>query len=87
MLSPDYIRRKKESFRFFDDLHPAVRQALREANYEWDVVEAMGEQHKYYGNGQPLEELAALYRRKDAQRFHDRMWPKLNSDEFTTGNG
>ena len=62
-----------EMFRFFDDLDPAVRAAIREANYEWKVHEAMSEQHACFQTGRPIEELAARYRAQDKARFDQLM--------------
>ena len=87
MPSPDYINRIREQFRFFDDLDPVIRQALREAYYEWSPIDAMTEQHRCYGNAAPLEELAELYKQKDAQRFRNLMYLKLHPDESSTRDG
>lgn len=66
-----------EDFRFFDELHYSVRQALHEAYYEYNSLEAMNRQHQFYGSNQPIEELAELYKERDQSRFEEKMRPKL----------
>ncbi len=66
-----------EEFRFFDDLHKCVRQVLHEAHYEYNSLEAMNHQHSHYGNGTPIEELAAAYKANDEYLFQQRMKSKL----------
>ena len=91
MPSHDYILRKKEEFRFFDDLHPRLRQFVREANYEWDPIPIMSQQHACQGNDKNIEDLYEDYCYLDQQRFSQRMTPKLRQenkeDEPTAGNG
>jgi len=75
----EIIAKGIERFRFFDDLHPAVRKAVRECNYQINVVEIMSKQHEYYANQKPLEELAADIRRRDKHVFEQRTLAKLRS--------
>ncbi len=67
-----------EQFRFYDDLHPSVQKAVREAHYEWNPVEIMNEQHRFFGSNTPIEELADLVKERDEDRFNTRMKPKLS---------
>lgn len=62
-----------ENFRFFDDLHPAVREAVRECAYDVKLNEIMSKQHEFYQHGRPLEELAEDIRRRDQAVFNQRM--------------
>lgn len=66
--------RATEIFRFFDDLHPTVRQAVAACNYEigTKIHEIMSMQHKYYREGLPLEDLAADILRRDLAVFERR---------------
>ena len=66
--SRNYIGRIKEDFRFFDDLYPPVRRAIREANYEWNCIPIMTEQH----SGIDPEELGCQIREKDNARFREK---------------
>ena len=79
-LSHNYIGRVKEAFRFFDDLYPPIRQAIREANYEWDPIPVMTAQHSQ----RAPEEIAAQLRSMDQARFHQQMRNKLGSLKSAT---
>lgn len=61
-----------EKFRFFDDFHPAVREAVRCCNYDIKLNEIMSMQHAYYQQGKPLEDLAADILRRDHATFVQR---------------
>lgn len=79
MPSESYLNRKKEEFRFFDDLHPRLRQFIREAYYSWNPGSLMVDQHRAQGNEDSIEDIYADYKEKDEHRFHEMMSAKFRS--------
>jgi hypothetical protein len=87
MPSQEYVDKKKEEFRFYDDLAPEVRKVLREAFYEWNPIKVMSSQHEYYQNGLTMDDLASIVKERDQDLFISRTVEKFRVlDESSSSN-